>query len=479
MTSKLQTILQLGENHHIEFKRGFDKSLIEEVCAFANASGGKILLGIDDKGRVIGLDSGNKVRSKVQDLLRQLKPSLDIFIEIEDDNVIIINVPSGEEKPYACSKGFFMRMGANTQKLDRNEIINFYKSEGRIRFEELISKEANFERDFDSNAFRNFILRSGITSNLKPEVFLQNFKCLTSDKNMTNLGVLFFVKDLDIIMNYAMVDCILFHGTERIKILNRKQYKNNLLENIENALAFIQKHTKVEYVIEGIRREEIPDYPEIALREAIVNAVCHRDYFTQEANVVIEVFSDRVKISNPGGLPKGLDPKKFGTQSFPRNHLITSMLHRAQYIEKAGTGIKRMEQAVKNHKKKLKMDIEYSDNSIFYTITFKKAVEKTTQEKSPVTTQEIQERKKKSSNFSDLCVSTTTQEKSLTTTQEILNFIEKTPSITREELAKKMKNISPDGIKYHLEQLKKQGFLKRMGSTKTGYWKILKPKKRK
>ena len=123
------------------------------------------------------------------------------------------------------------------------------------------------------------------------------------------------------------------------------------------------------------------------------------------------------------------------------------MLHRAQYIEKAGTGIKRMEQAVKNHKKKLKMDIE---NSIFYTITFKKAVEKTTQEKSPVTTQEIQERKKKASNFNDLCVSTTTQ--------EILNFIEKTPSITREELAKKMKSISPDGIKYHLEQLKKQGF---------------------
>lgn len=341
MNKDIKSIIDTGEGYYTEFKRSLDKSLIEEVCAFANASGGKIILGVADNGDIVGIDTSNKTRSKIQDILRQLQPQLNVSIEI-DHNIIIIDIPSGEEKPYACSRGFFMKMGANTQKLERNEIVNFYKSEGRIRFEELINEDANFERDFDKNAFKYFIERAGITRNLNIKSLLQNFKCLTNDNHMTNLGVLFFAKDIDFIMNYALVDCILFHGDDRIKILNRRQYKGNIIENIENALAFIQKHTNVEYVITGKpRREEIPDYPEEALREAIVNAVCHRDYFIRETNVVIEVFKNQVKISNPGGLPKGLDLKKFGTQSFPRNQLIASMLHRANYIEKAGTGIKR------------------------------------------------------------------------------------------------------------------------------------------
>ena len=168
-----------------------------------------------------------------------------------------------------------------------------------------------------------------------------------------------------------------------------------------------------------------------------------------------------MKVYNPGGLPSGLDPKKFGTKSVPRNLLIASMLHRANYIEKAGTGIGRIKSALAKHKKKIKLDIQYGDDSMFYSVIFSKTgLVKTTQKTPMKTTQE------KSMN--------TTQETSMNTTQKILDLIEQHPFVTREELSKQIGTITSDGVKYHLEQLKKQGALKRMGSNKGGYWKVIK-----
>ena len=448
---QIKNLILTGEGHNIEFKQAIDKSLIDEVCAFANSSGGYILMGVSDDGTVKGIDTDNHTRSKIQDILNKLEPKLNITIEVKK-NLIILHIPEGQEKPYGCSRGFFMRVGANSQKMTRNEIMDFYKKEGRIRFGELINEKVDFKKDFDFKAFKNFLKLSGISSTIKRVALLQNLNCLTSDKRLTNLGVLFFAQDIDFIMNHALVDCILFRGIEKVKILDRKQYMGNLIENIENALAFVQRHTNTEYVITGKpQREEIPDYPEPALREAIVNAVCHRDYFIREVPVVVEVFADRVEIRNPGGLPKGLDPKKFGIQSFPRNPLIASMLHRVNYIEKAGTGINRMKTTIKNHKRKLSMSIQYGVDNLFYSIIFRK--------KEP--TKAIQK---------------TAQKATQKTAQKILDLIDKNHFITRQELSKEIGNITPDGVKYHLDRLKKQRLLKRIGPDKGGHWKVIRRK---
>ena len=254
-----------------------------------------------------------------------------------------------------------------------------------------------------------------------------------------------------------------------------KQIKNL---NIEDALAFVQRHTNTEYVITGKpRREEIPDYPETALRETIVNAVCHRDYFERRCFVVVEVFADRVEIYNPGGLPSGLDPKKFGTKSVPRNLLVADMLHRANYIERAGTGISRIKQAIAKHKKKVLLDIQYDKNSIFYSVIFrKKGLVDTTQKNLTNTTQKqsVDTTQKNLTNTTQKRSVDTTQKNLANTTQKILNLINKTPYISRQKLSEQIGDISPDGIKYHLEQLKKQGFIKRVGPAKGGYWKVLK-----
>ncbi len=369
---EIKNLILTGEGYHIEFKESLNSTLVEEACAFANSSGGDILMGVADDNTIKGIDTSNRFRSRVQDILNTLQPKLDISVEVKE-NLIAIHVPEGKEKPYECPKGFFMRVGANSQKMTRDEVIQCFKKEGRVHFEELINEKSDFEKDFDPQAFKNFLKLSGISQSIAQEALLKNLDCLADNNKLTNLGVLFFAKDLDFIMNHALVDCILFKGTDKVKVLDRKQYKGNIIENINNALAFVQRHTNTEYVITGNpRREEIPDYPEVALREAIVNAVCHRDYFEKRGHVVVDVFSDRVEIYNPGGLPSGLDKKTFGTKSVPRNFLIASMLHRANYIEKAGTGINRIKQAIKNHKNKVTLDIKYGNNSMFYNVIFKK-----------------------------------------------------------------------------------------------------------
>ena len=487
MTDKqIKDLILTGEGYHIEFKQALDKSLIDEVCAFANSSGGHILMGVADDGKVKGIDTGNRTHSKVQDILNKLEPKLNTTIEVKK-NLIVIHVPEGEEKPHGSSRGFFIRIGPNSQKMTRNEIIQSFKKEGRVRFEELINEKANFKQDFDSKAFKHFLKLSKISPTIKYETLLENLDCLTADKQLTNLGVLFFAKDIDFIMNYARVDCILFKGTDRVKILNRKQYKGNIIDNIEDALSFIKKHINTEYVITGKpRREEIDDYPEPALREAIINAVCHRDYFIKEVPVSVEIFADRVEIRNPGGLPRGFDPKKFGTQSFPRNLQIVSMLHRADYIEQAGTGISRIREAIVNHKKKVELDIEYSDDSPFYNIIFKKErLVETAQKKLAGTTQKT-EAFDSEDKFQGIFRVNPKEFQgifrvNLKEFQGIFGInafytvwlIYKKSSITAKEIAKKL-SITERSARNHIAQLKQKKIIERIGSDKTGHWRIIK-----
>jgi ATP-dependent DNA helicase RecG len=112
--------------------------------------------------------------------------------------------------------------------------------------------------------------------------------------------------------------------------------------DIEDAMRFIERNTRTAWRIEGLRRQNIPEYPMKALREAITNAVMHRDWFIDGANVFVEIYTDRIEVISPGGLPKGMKLSDLGRKSIRRNPLIADLLHRIDFIEKAGTGIKRI-----------------------------------------------------------------------------------------------------------------------------------------
>jgi ATP-dependent DNA helicase RecG len=167
VSDSLAPLLQAGEGYHTEFKQSLDKSFVEEACAFANSGGGKILLGVTDNGGIKGIETSNTMRSRVQDTLGQIEPRLTCNIEVAD-NILVVHIPEGMEKPYGCSRGFFMRMGANSQKLTRNQIIEFFQKEGRIRFDELSHDKADYELDFDQNAFTRFLELAGISQSIEP-----------------------------------------------------------------------------------------------------------------------------------------------------------------------------------------------------------------------------------------------------------------------------------------------------------------------
>jgi ATP-dependent DNA helicase RecG len=164
----------------------------------------------------------------------------------------------------------------------------------------------------------------------------------------TNAGALFFrINDEDVKFRHAGVVCALYKGKDKTYIIDAKEFNGDMVNNIDEALAFLKRHLNVSYEIKTLRRKDILELPEDALREAIVNAVCHRNYLEKGARVMVEIFDDRVEITSPGGVCKGVTPENFGKVSLTRNSVIASLLHRINYIEQMGTGVLRMKAAAK------------------------------------------------------------------------------------------------------------------------------------
>jgi ATP-dependent DNA helicase RecG len=126
---RIKELIKTGEGYHLEFKKSLDKSFTEEVCAFVNSSGGKVLLGVADDGKTSGIKTDNVLLSRIQDHIKQIEPHLEIQISVLD-NIVVVDIPEGKDKPYGCSRGFFLRIGPNSQKLTRNEIVSFFQKEG-------------------------------------------------------------------------------------------------------------------------------------------------------------------------------------------------------------------------------------------------------------------------------------------------------------------------------------------------------------
>ena len=353
MHDDLNVILSEGESYTVEFKESPDKELPSEVCAFANASGGRVFLGVHDSGRIVGTDTSNVARSRIQDTINKIEPRLKVTIEVLD-RVIVLSVPEGTQKPYSCPAGFFLRSGPNSQKLDRDSIIEFFQGEGRIRYDEIIREDLPIIERFNETAYKRYIKTAKISEVLGQDTILKNLNCagLSSGKlSFTNAGALFFRKnDEDVQFRHAGIVCALYKGTDKTYILDAKELNDDIVSNVDDVMVFLKKHLRISYAIMSLQRTNVLELPEAALREAVVNAVCHRDYFEKGARVMVEIYDDRVEIVSPGGVCKGITLENFGTISITRNSVLASMFYRIGYIEQMGTGIMRMKMATREAK---------------------------------------------------------------------------------------------------------------------------------
>jgi ATP-dependent DNA helicase RecG len=371
MASDLDLILNEGESYTVEFKESPDKELPSEVCAFANASGGKVYIGVHNKGYIVGTDTSNTARSRIQDTINKIEPHLNVGIDVLD-NIVVLTVPEGTHKPYSCPSGFYLRSGPNSQKLERDSIVEFFQSEGRVRYDEIVREDLPIDELFDEAAFKRYAITAKISGVLEREAILKNLNCagISGGKLcFTNAGALFFrVNDADVMFRHAGIVCALYKGTDKANILDAKELNGDIVSNVDNAIVFLKRHLRVSYKIEKLRRENILELPEDALREAVVNAACHRDYFEKGSRVMVEIFDDRVDIVSPGGVCKGITPENFGTVTITRNPVIAGMFFRIDYIEQMGTGIGRMRNATREARV-AEPEFEFSG---FFRVTFKR-----------------------------------------------------------------------------------------------------------
>ncbi len=332
------------------------------MVAFANASGGKIVIGVADNGKIIGCTSDNTVRSKIQDIANNCDPRILIHIErvrCESLKLLVISVDESFDKPVRCSKGFFLREGPNSQKLTRNEILALAAGAGKFKFDMQTCRSFNYPEDFEGTKWRYFLDKTRITPPENSEDLLTNLG-FAEDRagfRITNAGALFFGRNIESHIRHNFITCVLFKGTTKTKILDRKDFKVDLLSNYENAFRFLQQHLKFEYLIEdGGPRKEIPEIPLEVLREGLVNAIVHRDYYEEGAGILVEIYDNRVEIINPGRLL--FDKSKFGKLSVARNPIIFDAFYRLGITEKIGSGIARMREAMAGRGIKIAFDTE-------------------------------------------------------------------------------------------------------------------------
>lgn len=336
--SEILDIIKTGEGQSIELKQSLTSSIGKEICAFANSTGGKIIIGVEDStNQIKGYDLKNSDKSKIQDIARNMNPSFKINIE-QIDNLVIISIPEGKEKPYTINGHFYLRQGANSQQLNRDEIRDFFRQENLISFEKQITSEFK-EKDFSKRVFEVFRKQANLNENLSKTHILENLKLLTDNK-LNNAGILFFSNNITHYFPTAEISCFLYADTEKIDIIDSKFFTNNFISNLENAQNYIISKLNTAIIIKDeLRHKTKLELPKEALREAIINAMIHKDYF-QNSPVQINICPDRVEIVNPGRLafPEG----ELGKKSFRRNPILVDLIHRLGFVEKAGSGINRI-----------------------------------------------------------------------------------------------------------------------------------------
>ena len=214
---ELAFILEEGEGYTLEFKQNINEDLPKELVAFANASGGRILIGVNDRNKITGADLSNRALSKIEDMAAACDPPVSVQLEkLQRHGILVIHVPEGANRPHRCNKGFYLRNGTISQKMSTQDITAFIQAEGKIRFEQQLRLDLDWEKTLDETRLEHFLSLAKITpkpdrANLLFNLGAGDFKDGKFYLNKT--GVLFFSKEQTKRMLHVSVICVLFKGT--------------------------------------------------------------------------------------------------------------------------------------------------------------------------------------------------------------------------------------------------------------------------
>jgi len=448
---RVSLLIREGEGLMVEFKEQFTSRIAEDIVAFANAKGGTLLLGVRDDGTVRGERLTNSMKATINDVARNCKPSIAVTLA-QVGEVVAVIVPEGTEKPYACSSGYFRRLDGNTQKMSHDELRIMFAENDPMPFEEKTVRDFTFA-DISKAKINAFTKEADIRIGRTTAVdFLRSLNVADASR-VKNAGILFFAKDVYRHLHQAQMVLLAFKGTNRLHIYDRRDVRDDLLTQFNEAMAFLKKHLNVRSEIEGVNRRDIYEIPLEVLREAVVNALMHRDYSVTGTQVSVEVHDDRVEIVNPGGLPKGLPPEKFGSLSIRRNELIADLFFRLDKVERVGMGIPKMKETM------LAAGLREPtfDPDGFFRAVFPRSPEFARKDEAEDLDKSVQE---------------SVQESIQEIIQGIVRLITENPNATRQQMAQTL-GVSDVRVKYCLRKMQEKNIIRRVGPTKGGHWKVV------
>lgn len=355
MATDIQQLLNAGESETLEFKQsvGEIREIIETAGAFANGQGGTLVIGVTSTGKVLGVDIGKDTLESLANSIQQqtdpkVFPSIRVA-EVEGKNIVILRIEESPIKPVLVQGRGYKRVGKSYHVLSSSELTRLFFSSGEISWDAGPSHNATLD-DIDAGALRQFLRRAKQERNMAIEVetplpeVLEKLELLYEGRP-SRAAVLLFGKRPQKFLLSAELRCARFKGTEPLHFIDMKVIEGNIIEQVPATMEFIQRHISMaaEIIPTQIERQERWEYPLEALREAIINATCHRDY-RDSGNVQVRIFDDRVEVWSPGLLPEGITIKDLYSthNSRPRNHRIARAFFLIRYIEHWGTGTLRM-----------------------------------------------------------------------------------------------------------------------------------------
>lgn len=452
-TTRAALLIKEGEGLTIELKEKYTTRIAEDMVAFANSRGGTIILGVRDDRKITGERLTGSLKAQIQSLARNCTPAIEVMVA-QAGEVITVAVPEGREKPYSCSAGYFRRLDAVTQKMTNHELRVLFRDTDGVRFEQQICRSCRM-KDISPQKIRQFCQAASISMRgISPEAVLRGLELVTGS-GITNAGVMLFGKKPSRYIHQCSMLLLAFKGGTNDDIYDRMDVKDDLLSQFSAAMTFIKKHINRRSIIEGAYRRDVYEVPEPVIREAVANAIVHRDYRMAGTDITVSVFNDRLEIKNPGGLPPGISEKTLGEISIRRNPLISEMFNRIDVIEKAGTGFARMKNALAREG----FPAPAIKSESFFFITFKRVYNLELMSQKHV----VHEAE---------TTQMATQKATQKTAQKIIELMRRNATITRGGLAKATK-LTPDGIKWHIAKLKAQGRIRRIGPDRGGRWEVV------
>ena len=351
----LAELLSEGESETVEFKASFNDEALETIGAFANAAGGLLLIGVEPAGLVCGVSVGKKTledwANRIQEATDpRLQPSIN-KAECQGKTVIAIRVEPATAGPVSVRGRFFRRVGRTNQRMSHEEIVQRLLNASGLSWDASVETQVTWE-DLDRRRIRDYVAvlrqtgRRPIPARTSEREALRKLDLLAGTEP-TRAAILLFGKSPTRFYPSAFIKLGRFRSPTLI--VDDRQVSGSLLNQVEETMAWLRERLQTRFEITGRpQRDVIWEYPLEAVREAIVNAVCHRDYLSA-AHIQVRLHDDRLEIWNPGGLPAPLTPEDLlrDHDSIPRSPKIAAAFFFAGLVEQWGTGTIRMAAALK------------------------------------------------------------------------------------------------------------------------------------